>query len=150
MKTLTTICLLLTFSFAASTTIAQETKTNSDAVRIAAQKICPVSGLKLGEHGPPINAKVGEEEVFLCCKACLKGDVKPDHWKTMHQNLAAAQRICPVMENELPKKPEWTIVSGRLLFVCCPPCIDDIKADPDKFTKKVDALYAKSLESKKN
>ena len=149
MKTLLTICFVLTIVCAASTTMAQEAPTNSDAVRTAAQKICPVSGLELGEHGPPIKAKVGEEEVFLCCNACLKGEVKPEHWATMHQNMAVAQRICTVMENDLPKNPKWVIVNGRMFFVCCPPCIDDIKADPDKFTKKLDALYAVSQKSAK-
>ncbi|MDA1051260.1 MAG: efflux RND transporter periplasmic adaptor subunit [Planctomycetota bacterium] len=42
----------------------------SDADLIAQQKICPVTGAKLGSMGQPIRASVGERIVFLCCAGC--------------------------------------------------------------------------------
>ncbi len=109
--------------------------------RIAVQQICPVSGEKLGEHGDPIQAKIGDETVYLCCRECLKGKVKPEHWATIHAHFAKAQGICPVMKHELPKKPKWIIVEGQIIYVCCPPCTKKIAADPQKYLQAVDELY---------
>lgn len=119
--------------------------TRRDQLRMAVQQICPTSGQKLGAHGQPIKVKVGEETVFLCCKACLKQKLNPRHWATIHANFARAQHICPVMEHELPKNPKWTIVDGQIVFVCCPPCTKKIAADPQTYLKKVDELYLASL-----
>lgn len=116
-----------------------------DQLRIAAQKICPVSGQKLGDHGKPIKVKVGKESVYLCCKGCLNSKVNPQHWSTIHANYAKAQGKCPVMKKQLPQKPKWTIVDGRIVYVCCPPCTKKIAADPEAYLSKVDALYSANL-----
>lgn len=121
----------------------------SQEIRMAVQEICPVSGEKLGSHGDPIEVKIGKEQVFLCCKGCTSGKVKPEHWAKIHANFAKAQGICPVMKNELPKNAKWTIVEGRIVYVCCPPCIKKIEADPKTYLKKVDELYLASLKAKK-
>lgn len=120
-----------------------------DQLRIGVQEICPVSGEKLGSMGAPIKVKVGEENIFMCCKGCLKQKIKPEHWGTIHANFAKAQGICPVMKHELPKKPKWTIVEGQIVYVCCPPCTKKINADPVTYLRAVDQLYAASLEAKK-
>lgn len=120
-----------------------------DQLRIAVQEICPVSGEKLGSMGAPIKVKVGEETIFMCCKGCLKQKIKPEHWGTIHANCARAQGICPVMKNELPKKPKWTIVEGQIVYVCCPPCTKKINAKPQEYLRAVDQLYAASLDAKK-
>ena len=117
-------------------------------IRMTVQAICPVSGQKLGGHGKPVAVKIGEEEVYLCCKGCAKGKVDAKHWATIHANFAKAQGICPVMGHALPKDAKWTIVHGRIVYVCCPPCIKKIEAGPDPYLKKVDELYAASLEKK--
>lgn len=122
--------------------------TERDQIHIAVQEICPVSGEKLGEHGTPIKAKIGEETVFLCCKGCLQGKVDPEHWATIHANFAKAQRICPVMKHELPKNPKWTIVEGQIVYVCCPPCTKKIAADSKAFIKQIDDLYLASLQAR--
>ena len=121
-----------------------------DQLQIAVQKICPVSGEKLGDHGAPIKVKVGKEKVFLCCKACLKGKVDKKHWKTIHANFAEAQGKCPVMKKALPKNPKWTIVDGKVVYVCCPPCTKKIAADPKTYLRKVDEYYTASLQSKRS
>ena len=116
-----------------------------DQLRIKAQQICPVSGQKLGNHGQPIKVNVGKESVYLCCEGCLKSKVDPQHWSTIHGNFAKAQHMCPVMKKELPQKPKWTIVDGRIVYVCCPPCTKKIAADPETYLSKVDELYAATL-----
>ena len=109
------------------------------------QKICPVSGQQLGAHGPPIKVAIGQEEVFLCCKGCLKGKVNPRHWATIHANFASAQAKCPVMKKKLPKNPKWTIVAGQIVYVCCPPCTKKIASNPEPYLRTIDAYYTASL-----
>jgi hypothetical protein len=123
-------------------------KMTRDQLRAAVQKICPVSGNKLGAHGTPVKVKMGKETVFLCCKGCLKGKVDAKRWATIHANVAAAQTKCPVMNKTLPKNPKWTIVEGQIVYICCPPCADKITADPKTYLRKVDQLYAASLKAK--
>ncbi len=116
-----------------------------DQLRVAVQGICPMSGEKLGEHGAPIKVKVGQETVFVCCKGCLKDKIDPQHWATIHSNIAKAQGICPIMKKALPKNPKWTFVNGQIVFVCCPPCTKKVAAAPEKHLKKIDDLYTASL-----
>ncbi|MCH7687744.1 MAG: hypothetical protein IH899_13840 [Planctomycetes bacterium] len=132
-------------------TEGKEAQLRRDQLHAAVQAICPVSGEKLGEHGPPIKVTVGKnkQEIFVCCKACLKEKIDAKHWGTIHANFAKAQRICPVMKKPLPKNPKWTIVKGQIVYVCCPPCTKKIAADPHKWLPQVDALYSASLRSKK-
>lgn len=117
-----------------------------DHLRIGVQKICPVSGEKLGDHGSPIKAKVGKQNMFLCCNACTTGKVDKKHWATIHKNFAQAQGKCPVMKKKLPKKSKWTIVEGQIIYICCPPCKKKIDADPKTYLKKLDEYYKASLE----
>jgi len=115
--------------------------TRHDKLKIAAQRICPVSGGALGDHGTPLKAKIGEEELYLCCDGCLTGQIDKAHWATIHANFAKAQGECPVMEKALPKNPKWTVVNGQIIYVCCPPCTKKIQADPRKYLTKLDTLY---------
>jgi hypothetical protein len=117
-----------------------------DRVRIAVQGICPVSGQKLGEHGIPLEVRVGKETVFLCCRGCLKGKINPKHWGTIHANFARAQGQCPVMNQPLPPNPKWTIVEGQIIYVCCPSCIKKITADPKTYLRKVEEFHSASLQ----
>ena len=120
-----------------------------DQLHIAVQEICPVSGERLGEHGPPIKVKVGDETAFVCCEGCLKGKIDAQHWATIHANVARAQGICPVMKKPLPANPKSTIVEGRIIYVCCPPCGGKIASDPATYLRQIDQLYANSLQARR-
>jgi hypothetical protein len=117
----------------------------TEQLLIRAQKICPVSGTELGDHGSPIKAKSGERTIFLCCKGCIGQKIDAQHWKTVNANLATAQGICPVMKKPLPEKPASLVVEGRIVFVCCKPCTNKIAGDPDKYLAVVDAQLAKNV-----
>jgi hypothetical protein len=130
-----------TASLASGQELSQRARLHS-----AVQEICPVSGNKLGAHGSPVKAQVGKETVFLCCRGCLKGQIKSQHWATIHANFARAQGQCPVMEQALPAKPKWTLVEGHIIYVCCPSCIKKITADSKTYLRKVEELYAASLQ----
>ncbi|MCA9071950.1 MAG: hypothetical protein KDA84_23645, partial [Planctomycetaceae bacterium] len=98
MKKSTGMLFAMALFIGASSTIQAEDASGPDQVRAAVQGICPVSGVKLGDHGKPIKAKIGQEEVFLCCKGCLQGKVNAKHWGTIHANFAKAQAKCHVMD----------------------------------------------------
>jgi len=46
--------------------------TSADQAAIAHQDVCPVTGVKLGSHGLPIKALIGDQPVYLCCKGCIR------------------------------------------------------------------------------
>jgi hypothetical protein len=130
--------------------IAKERQAASDKIHASAQGICPVSGGKLGSMGDPIKVKVGDEEVaFLCCKGCVGKQINAEHWKIIQTNLATAQKICPVMEQPVDATMKSTVVLGRKIFVCCPPCIPKIEADPTGFVAKLNEQIATASESDK-
>ena len=85
----------------------------TDRLLIAAQEICPVTGDPLGSMGGPVRAKSGQRTVFLCCKSCLGQKFDPMHWKQAQKNMAEAQGVCPVMDEELPGNPASVVVEGR-------------------------------------
>jgi hypothetical protein len=43
----------------------------SDQAGIAHQKVCPVTGAKLGSMGDPIKLLIGGKPLYLCCQGCL-------------------------------------------------------------------------------
>lgn len=47
------------------------------------------------------------------------------------------QTICPVMKNPI-NKDEYIDIKGKRIYVCCPPCKDKIKANPDKYIKEME------------
>lgn len=123
--------------------VASERQAESDQLHTQAQGICPVSGKKLGSMGDPIKVKVGNEEhAFLCCKGCVGKQINAEHWKTIQSNLAKAQGVCPVMEQPVDAEMKSVVVNGRKIFVCCPPCIAKIKADPATYVAKLDEQVA--------
>ena len=125
--------------------VAKERQAKSDQLHATAQGICPVSGQKLGSMGAPIKVKVGEKEVaFLCCKGCVGKALNAEHWKTIQTNLATAQKTCPVMGKAVDASMKSTVVNGRKIFVCCPPCIKKIDAAPAAYVAKLDAQIAAS------
>lgn len=126
--------------------IADEKLAVSEQIHIRAQAICPVTGKELGSMGDPIKVKVGKEEhAFLCCKGCVGKKLDAEHWKTIQQNLATAQGICPIMEKPVDASMKSTVVNGRKIFVCCPPCIKKIQADPEKYIKQLDLQIVDNL-----
>lgn len=141
---LITLALTLTVVGIVGTLLAEELS-QRDQLHIQVQQICPVSGLKLGQHGTPLKTKLGDETLFLCCGGCVDKQVNPEHWATIHANFAKAQGTCPIMKKPLPDNPRWTIVEGQIIYVCCPPCIEKIAANPAAAIKAVDELYANSI-----
>ena len=149
MKRLTQLAIAFAAIALTTQTVAAQSSTLSkyDQVKAAVQEICPVTGKPLGSMGDPLKVKIGEEEIFLCCKGCTKGKIDRQHWTTIHANFAKAQGVCPVMEKALPKNPKSTTVNGQTVYICCPPCTKKIQADPTKYLTKVAGYYQASLKT---
>ena len=130
---------------------AQDNKEKKvEALLIAAQKICPVSGAPLDSMGGAIKAKSGERTIYLCCKGCFGQPIKAEAWKQIQKNLAEAQGVCAVMTDKpLPENPASVVVEGRTVFVCCKGCIKKVKADPAKALAVVNAQLKKHVEPAK-
>ena len=143
----TPVVILLSLGLASHSSAQTKSSSERDQLVIAVQKICPVSGKPLGSMGTPPKVKIGDEEIFLCCKGCAKGQIKKEHWITIHSNFAKAQGVCPVMEKKLPANPKWTFVNGQIVYICCPPCTKKIHAEPVKYLAKVDGYYRASLKA---
>lgn len=121
-----------------------------DQLRIAVQDICPVTGEKLGSMGSPVKTTVGDakEEIFLCCAGCAKGKIDPQHWATIHANIAQAQGKCPISKKELPANDaKFTVANGEAIYACCPSCIKKIDSNPEAAQAQVDKYYAAYLQS---
>jgi hypothetical protein len=59
------------------------------------------------------------------------------------RGLAEAQNICPVSKAPLGSmgEPIKVTVDGRSIFVCCPGCVDELKANFAKYAEELDAKY---------
>jgi hypothetical protein len=57
------------------------------------------------------------------------------------QALADAQKVCPVTDEALGSMgaPIKVMLGDRAVFVCCEACIEELKANPDKYLAKIDA-----------
>ena len=54
------------------------------------------------------------------------------------EKVQKKQTTCPVMGGKI-NKAQYADVKGKRIYVCCPGCIGKIKADPDKYIKKMEA-----------
>jgi len=61
------------------------------------------------------------------------------------RKLAEKQRVCPKTGELLGSmgKPYKITLKGRVVFLCCEGCEEEVKKDPETYLKKLDALMAK-------
>ncbi len=119
-----------------------------ERLRIAVQSICPVTGESLTEHDKPVKMTDPDtkEVLYVCCEACLKSKPEAKYLETIRSNFAKAQGHCLVMtDNEVSTDSKHGIIEGQFVYVCCPPCVKKMNADPAKFLAKLDDLYEASL-----
>lgn len=122
------------------------------AVAIARQKLCPVSGKRLGSMGEPVAVTSGQETVYVCCAACTNA-VKADPAKYIATRLQVTVAIateadaalikrqanCPVMDEALGSmgQPVKLMVGDKPIFLCCKGCIKKVRAEPAKYLASV-------------
>lgn len=142
------------------TTAELKFRLDPDAVAIAQQVICPVTGEPLGAMGKPAKGVVEGRTVYVCCEPCLdfireeparylaKVGLKPA------QNLGkstlvvstdadtgaiARQGVCPVMGAKLGAMgaPWKMTLAGREVFICCKGCAPKLEREPEKYIAKM-------------
>lgn len=147
-----TMLMILVFS---ASSFAQSKKDETpeqrrERLRVAVQAICPVSGESLTGHAKPVKMTNPEtmEVLYVCCAECLKSKPDNKHLDKIRSNFAKAQGHCLVMtENEISSKSKHGVVDGHFVYVCCPPCVKKITADPAKYLSKLDDLYEAFLKN---
>ena len=129
--------------------------TKADADAIAHQKVCPVMDEKLGSMGKPWKVSVNGQDVYVCCKGCIKFLQKtpkkflakipaPLPVKATKADAAAItrQKMCPVMDEKLNAMggPWKVVVKGKPIFVCCKGCIKKVQKNADFYIAKTNRL----------
>lgn len=130
--------------------------------RWGGQLLCPVTGEKLGSMGPAVPVEVRGTTIYVCCEGCVAAVRRapekytervirdlaskpaiPSHGASRDRFAPSArvQRLCPVTGEELGSmgRPIPVNVRGRTIYVCCEPCVNAVRRDPDKYLRKVDA-----------
>ncbi|MFQ5733589.1 MAG: hypothetical protein ACE5KM_16750 [Planctomycetaceae bacterium] len=138
--------------------------TKADAAAIARQKMCPVMDEKLGSMGKPWKVRVNGQDVYVCCKGCIKFLQKnpkkylakippPLPVKATKADAAAIarQKMCPVMDEKLNAMggPWKVFVKGRPIFVCCKGCIKKVQQNPDLYIAKTKRLSSQGSPSRR-
>ncbi len=117
---------------------------------------CPVSGLTLGEMGPPIVMMHEGREVRFCSNACIgKFEADPaGYFAKIDAQLIKQQRAtypmttCPVSREALGSmgEPVDYVYNNRLVRFCCNGCVRGFKKDPAPVLAVLDeAIMAEQL-----
>ena len=142
----------------------------SDRARIERQKVCAVSGGKLGSMGTPVKVLVGDQPIYLCCRGCLgKVQANPDAYlqkvapagsqaqagassgrivvasaTAADQAAISQQRVCAVTGGKLGSMgaPVKVAAGGQSLFLCCKGCLGKVEKNPDAYFAKAAELRA--------
>ena len=124
----------------------------ADAVAIARQKVCPVSGKPLGSMGKPVAVDANGQRLFVCCAGCVNAvKTNPAKYAIARPKvevvamtkedapLIAKQAKCPVMDESLGSmgQPIKLLVGGKPLYLCCKGCIKKVQAEPEKYLAMV-------------
>ncbi|MDX1924882.1 MAG: efflux RND transporter periplasmic adaptor subunit [Pirellulaceae bacterium] len=83
-------------------TTTSTSKNTDPEVAIAKQKVCPVTGAKLGSMGKPLPVDIEGRTVFICCAGCEK-KLKEDPKKFV-------SRIETVTDTEVLSVPETAVI----------------------------------------
>jgi YHS domain-containing protein len=112
--------------------------TSQSGAEIVLQTTCPVMGGKIDKS---VYTEHDGKRIYVCCKGCIaKIDEDPAVYIKKLEDagitLERVQTKCPVMGGEINKNL-FVEHDGMKIYVCCPGCIAKIKADPEKYAKKV-------------
>ena len=111
---------------------------------------CPVTGEPISKS---VTAEIFGRTIYFCCSDCqekVKASpelyIKPtaeEQKKAVKKQAASSEFLgkgdgiatCPVTGSPVNKDYKGE-VNGRVFYVCCPGCIDTVKAQPDAYLKK--------------
>jgi len=112
---------------------------NAGKEELKPQTVCPVMGGKINKDS---FVDVKGKRIYLCCQGCEKAiKADPDKYIKKIQDSgekpAELQTVCPVMGGKI-NKDSFVDVKGKRIYLCCQGCEKAIKADPDKYIKKME------------
>ena len=131
-----------------------------ERVAILRQRVCPVSGKRLGSMGQPPKVTIGNRDIYVCCAGCetpLKKNpqlhlaklASPAPAKATKADAVAIalQRTCPVMNEPLSSMggPWKVMVDGQPVFVCCKGCIPKVQERPELYLTRVATTRSETL-----
>ncbi len=105
----------------------------------AVQSVCPADGRKITRD---LYVDHEGKRIFVCGKDCVEA-VKKDAAKyVMKLNaegvaLARVQATCPVMGGAIDKN-QYLDYGGKRIYICCGGCMSALKADPEKYIRKLE------------
>lgn len=112
------------------------------------QTTCPVTGEKIDKK---IFVDYQGKRVYFCCSACKTTFTKDpeatlkkitDKGERVARIELVTQKTCPVMGAPVDSSL-YVDYKGKRIYVCCGGCIAQVKADPEKYLKKLAALGEK-------
>lgn len=116
-----------------------KTTTAKDKPQTSFQTNCPVMG---GAVDKNLYVDHDGKRIFACCPACLD-KIKEDPAKYITKledagvTMARVQTVCPVMGGKINKEL-YVDHDGKRIYVCCQACIAAVKANPEKYIKKLE------------
>ena len=132
-----------------------------EKLAIFRQRICPVTGEKLGSMGRPPKTVIAGATVFVCCEPCIetlrdepakylaklprkgksnaRAAIKVTRSTTSDRSAIRRQKTCPVMDQPLGSMgAPWKVrVGADTVFLCCKHCIEKIKKRPKVYLAKL-------------
>ncbi len=97
-----------------------------------------------GTEGAAKTACCTDKEKAACCAGkekagCCAGKtgMKSSDSGKMLDSKTVVQTNCPVMGEKINKK-FYVDHGGKRIYLCCPACIDKVKADPEKYIKMLE------------
>jgi YHS domain-containing protein len=143
---------------------------DADLAGIERQRVCPVTGAKLGSTGVPVKVLVDGQPLYLCSQDCVRkvraapllyvprtppprrlpGDPPAAGPLAVAEATAAdadeirRQRECPVSHEPLGQRgvPLKITTPGQVLFVCCRDCASQVQKHPERYLAQVPAAPA--------
>ena len=117
----------------------EQGKAEAGKAAVVAQTTCPVMG---GAINKALYGDHDGKRVYFCCGGC-SADFKKDPAKYVKKledagvTLAKVQTTCPVMGGKIDKK-SYVDHAGKRIYLCCAGCADAVKADSEKYIKKLE------------
>lgn len=138
MKKIATAAALLAVGLTSLSTVRAAEATQEPAT-VKMQATCPVMGTPINKA---LYVDVEGQRVYVCCGGCI-APVQKDPAKYLKvladrgETVAKLQTKCPV-SGEAVDKTHYADVQGKRIYTCCDNCAATIKADPDKYIKKLE------------
>jgi hypothetical protein len=135
------------------------------------QRFCPLHVYRrLGATGTPVKVATSGAPFFVCGKECaeraskggaatrrianglVKSAARLAKLPAEERAAAEAQKYCPIMSTRLlgtMGAPIKLTLDGKSVYLCCPDCVADAKANPAETAARAEQLKLRKVDMKK-